>query len=112
MIGALVCVVLLFGVYTKQQTIVHIDRSQEISITYFLLLGGYGDETQPDGPYGTWNAGDIAITYGQKTKQEKQHAELQAFYKRTRARGLGGKLKILCTEVSTNGRCWCYWISS
>lgn len=46
------------------------DRSQEIPMTHFLLLGSYGDETQPDGPHGTWNAGDIAITYGQKTKKE------------------------------------------
>lgn len=100
-LGAL-AILLLFNGFIKQQSIVNIDPSKEIPLTHFLLLGSFGNENQTEGAHGTWNAGDVALTYSKKTKAEKNKAELNEFIKRTKQRKFSGSLKFYSQKYRQN----------
>lgn len=93
---------IVFNMFIDTQNIVKIDRSKEIPLTHFLLLGSSDNEDEKEALHGTWNSKDIETTYAGNTKAEKSVLAFNALKERTKNRGLSRTIKFYLQKHAQN----------
>ena len=83
----------MFNLFVSNQKIVKIDKSRELPMAHFILMGSFGDENDRESLHGTWNAGDLKSTLSEKNKTDKSKKDIELFIKRSNERGLARTIK-------------------
>ena len=83
----------MFNLFVSNQKIVKIDKSKELPMAHFILMGSFGDEDNRESIHGTWNAGDLKSTLAEKNKSDKSKKDIELFVERTANRGLARTIK-------------------
>ena len=83
----------MFNLFVSNQKIVKIDKSRELPMAHFILMGSFGDENDRESLHGTWNTGDLKSTLSEKNKTDKSKKDIELFIKRSNERGLARTIK-------------------